>query len=130
MIKSQTDEGLEEVTAPVGTSTENYDQSDDLEAPAGRPIPKSSTKGMLDNAVLGLEKLDFSKKDNKPVEGGSSNEEDEESTIDSLEPPPRRPVPKSSTLRMLDDALLELEKQMQDISKKDKPVEGGSSNVV
>ena len=112
MIKSQTDEGLEEVTAPVGTSTENYDQSDDLEAPTGRPIPKSSTMGMLDNAVLGLEKLDFSKKD-KPVEGGSTNEEDEEPSTDDLEAPTGRPLPKSSTMRMLDNAVMELEKQMK-----------------
>ena len=31
MIKSQTDEGLEEVTAPVVTSTENDDQSAQIE---------------------------------------------------------------------------------------------------
>ena len=107
MIKSQTDEGLEEVTAPVVTSPENDNQSPQIE----ESPDDVNTVRMLDNEE-DVRMLD--------------NEEDEESSKDTLEPPPRRPVPKSSTMRMLDNALLELEKQMQDISKKDKPVEGGS----
>ena len=37
-------------------------------------------------------------------------EEDEESSNDSLEAPTRRRIPKSSTMKMLDNALLELKK--------------------
>ena len=84
MIKSQADEGLEEATAPVVTSTEIHDQSAQIE----KSTDDVNTVRML------------------------HNEEDEESSIDTLEPPPRRPVPKSSTLTMLDDALLELQSQI------------------
>ena len=110
MIKSQTDEGLEEVTAPVDTSPENDDQS----AQIAESTDDVNTVRMLDNEE-DVRMLD--------------NEEDEESSNDTLKPPPKRPVPKSSTLRMLDDAVLELQSRL-DLSKMDKPSEGGSSNVV
>ena len=77
MIKSHTDEGVEEVTAPVDTSSEIQDQSAQIE----ESTDDVNTVRMLDN------------------------EEDEESSNDTLEPPTRRPVPKSSTMRMLDNAL-------------------------
>ena len=109
MIKSQSDEGLEEVTAPVDTSPENQDQS----AQIAESTDDVNTVKRLDNEDVRM--LD--------------NEEDEESSSDNFEPPPRRPVPKFSTLRMLDDAVLELQ-SLLDLSKKDKPAEGGSSNVV
>ena len=74
MIKSHTDEGLEEVTAPVDTSTENQDQS----AQIAESTDDVNTVRMLDN-----------KEDVRMLD----NEEDEESSISTLEPPPRGPVP-------------------------------------
>ena len=129
MIKSQSDEGLEEVSAPVDTSTEIHDQSAQIE----ESTDDVNTVRMLDNKEdvrMLYNEEDVRMLDNEEDVRMLDNEEDEESSNDTLEPPPRRPVPKSSTLRMLDDALFELEKKMQDISKKDKPVQGGSSNVL
>ena len=128
MIKSQADEGLEEATAPVVTSTEIHDQS----AQIAESTDDVNTVRMLDNKedvrMLNNEE-DMRMLDNEEDVRMLDNEEDEESSNDNLEPPPRHPVPKSSTLRMLDDAVLELQ-SLLDLSKKDKPAEGGSSNVV
>ena len=53
MIKNQTDGGLEEVTAPVGTSTANIDQSAQIE----ESTDDVNSGRMIDNALLELSDL-------------------------------------------------------------------------